>query len=668
MENKENLLNKIFKLRDEVEMHNRLYYLENNPIISDEEYDFLVKDLEKLEKDYSERFGKIKGKSVTQKVATSIESSKLKKEKHLVPMLSLANCYSFEEIKEFHERILKNLKENEVEYVAEAKLDGFSISLTYKEGELVKALTRGDGTTGENVTTNIKEIDFLPKKLKKKIDIEIRGEVILPLESFKKINEERLKEGLELFASPRNAAAGTIRQLDSSIVKSRNLKCMLYQVVGYELKSELETLELIKELDLEVIEYYKHCKNLEDIEHFINDFNEIKKNLDYATDGVVIKVNNKSDADKLGFTTKAPRWAIAYKYPALQVTTQIKDVTFQVGRIGTITPVAELEPVSVAGAIVSRATLHNFKEIKSKDIRKGDFVFLERSGEVIPKIIKPIIEKRTGQEILIEEPKFCPSCNSNLIHEGEIILRCPNAQCEAKVKKHIEFFASRDAMNIIGLGEAIIEKLFSLKKIKSIEDIYELKKEDFDEIEGFGEKSINNLLNSIEESKKRAFSRVLFALGIENIGSFTANLIVDHFPSVDKIIEAQLEDFLDINGIGEKIAHSLYEYFRKEENLKRIEFLKEKGLIFEEKSKEGIFSGSNFLFTGELSKYTRNQVKDLIQKNGGNFVNSVSKKLNYLIIGNNPGSKLKKAEKLNSEGSAISIINEDDFEKLLKEK
>ena len=666
------------KLRSEIEYHNNLYYNEDNPVISDMEYDFLIRELKELEKNYPEFLGNEEDgeSSPTEKIG-GIASEKFSKVQHRVPMLSLSNTYNISEIEDFDKRIKKiiwteNVENNskELEYILELKLDGLSISLIYENGELVQAVTRGDGQVGEDVTENIKEISTVPKKLKENVSLEVRGEIILPISSFNRINQEREDEGEDVFANPRNAASGTIRQLDKTIVAERGLDCYLYYLVNaenYGIKTHLESIEYIEKLGFKTTKIFEKYTDFKKLEEAIDKWHDDRKKLDYETDGLVIKVNNFSLYEILGYTTKSPRWAIAYKFPAEQVKTKLMDVTFQVGRTGVITPVAELEAVNLSGSVVKRASLHNFDEIRRKDIKIGDNVIVEKAAEIIPQVVNVVFDDRTGEEIKIQEPANCPVCNSELAHEeGLVALKCHNPLCPEKVKRQIAYFVSRDAMNISGLGDKIVEKFIELGKIKTIVDIYSLKeyREELENLEKMGQKSVDNLINNIEASKNRDFSKVLYALGIPFVGKFNANLLTKNFKNIENLKNQSIENLLAVKGIGDKVAIAVNTFLNNENNWKIIIDLQNIGLQFainESDLKEianNPIKGKNFLATGKLQKYKRNDIKDIILSKGGNYLSAVSKNLDFLIAGEKAGSKLEKAEKLE-----VRVLTEEEFEK-----
>ena len=665
------------KLRNEIEYHNNLYYNEDNPIISDMEYDALMRELKQLEQEYPELLENSEN-SPTKKIGGTA-SEKFSKVRHRTPMLSLSNTYNISEIEDFDKRvkkiILSQIDENKnnnknLEYILELKLDGLSISLIYENGEFVQAVTRGDGQVGEDVTENIKEILSIPKKLKESVSLEVRGEIILPISNFNRINQEREDDGEDVFANPRNAASGTIRQLDKTIVADRGLDCYLYYLVNaenYGINTHLESIEYIKNLGFQTTGVFEKYTDFTELEKSIDKWHDKRKTLDYETDGLVIKVNNFSLYETLGYTTKSPRWAIAYKFPAEQVKTKLMDVTFQVGRTGVITPVAELEAVNLSGSVVKRASLHNFDEIRRKDIKIGDNVIVEKAAEIIPQVVNVVFDDRTGQEIEIQEPTNCPVCNSELAHEeGLVALKCHNPLCPEKVKRQIAYFVSRDAMNISGLGDKIVEKFIELGKIKTIVDIYSLEKyrEELENLEKMGQKSVDNLINSIESSKNRDFSKVLYALGIPFVGKFNANLLTKTFKNIENLKNQSIENLLAVKGIGDKVAVAVNTFLNDEDNWKIITDLKNIGLQFavDETNSEEIadnpIKDKNFLATGKLQKYKRNDIKDIILSKGGNYLSAVSKNLDFLIAGEKAGSKLEKAKKL-----GVRVLTEEDFEK-----
>ena len=662
------ILKNYTNLKNKIEKYNNLYYNEDNPIISDMEYDRLLRKLKEMEKEYPALLEI--DDSPTEKIGGTA-NNKFSKVEHKVPMLSLSNTYNIAEIEDFDKRVKKMINFSEkIEYILELKLDGLSISLIYENGNLTRAVTRGDGKIGEDVTENIMEIESIPKKLKEPISLEVRGEIILPIPNFNKINEEREENGEEVFANPRNAASGTIRQLDSTIVSKRGLDCYLYYLVNadnYGIKTQLESIKFIEKLGFKTTKVFEKYSDFKTLEKSIEKWRIKREKLDYETDGLVIKINDFSFYETLGYTTKSPRWAIAYKFPAEQVKTRLLDVTFQVGRTGVVTPVAELEAVNLSGSVVKRASLHNFDEIRRKDIKIGDNVIVEKAAEIIPQVVNVVFDDRKGTEKEIKEPESCPACGTKLVkEEGLVALKCLNPHCPEKIKREISYFVSRDAMNISGLGEKIVEKFIELEKIKTVVDIYFLGnyRNELENLEKMGKKSVDNLLNSINESKNQDFSKVLYALGIPFVGKFNANLLSKTFKDIDVLKEKSVEELLEVKGIGEKAAIAVNTFLNNENNWKIITELKEIGLKFkfeEDELKEvrdNPIKGKNFLATGKLQKYKRNEIKDIILEKGGNYLSAVSKNLDFLIAGEKAGSKLEKAQNL-----GIRILSEDDFEK-----
>ena len=663
---------RIKELRELIEKYSYYYYTLNESLISDIEFDKLLKELEDLEK-VNPQYSMFD--SPTQQVGSSLKNTKFSKVTHKEKMLSLSNSYNIGEIEDFIKRVDKLLENRKKpSYVLEVKLDGLSISVTYKDGKLVQGVTRGDGVIGEDVTENILQIQSIPKFLKEKIDIEVRGEIVLPISKFQKINEKRLANGEEIFANPRNAASGTLRQLDPEIVKERGLDCYFYFVVGgekYGIKTHREAFDFIEKIGLKTTGIDEVLTSVEEIDKRIEYWKDAREKLDYETDGMVLKVNEIEYWEVLGNTTKSPRWAIAYKFPAKQVSTKLLGITWQVGRTGKVTPVAELEEVEVSGSRVKRASLHNFDEIVRKDIKIGDKVFIEKAAEIIPQVVKSIKELRTGEEQEVLAPTTCPICGTPLEkEEGLVDLKCPNPSCPAKVQGRFEYFVSRDGMNIIGLGQKIVERFLELGYLNDVTDIYRLSehREEMEGLEKMGKKSVENLLNSIEESKQREYSKVLYSLGIPEVGKFMANLLADESGSIDRLMEMTRDELLMINGVGEKVADSIINFFASEENLEIIEKLKGFGLNFsgekQSKVEKNVFEGKTFLVTGKLTKFTREGIKEEIEKFGGKNLSAVSKNLDYLIVGEKAGSKLKKAQEIGT----IKIITEDEFFNIVSEK
>ena len=667
-ENLDNIKKKIEKMRENILKYNQYYYTNNESLISDVEYDNLIKELKELEEQYPQ-FKSVE--SPTEKVgATNLRESKFQKITHKKPMLSLSNTYNEGEIGDFIERVRKLVPEDkELKYALELKLDGLSISVQYEKGKLVRGVTRGDGAIGEDVTENIMEIATIPHELPEPLDLEVRGEIVLPLSNFLKLNERRMEAGEEVFANPRNAASGTLRQIDSSIIKERGLDSYFYFLVDaekYGVKTHSESIKFLEKLGFKTTGVCEVLESASKLKKRIDYWEKEKENLDYETDGMVIKVDELELWNILGNTTKSPRWAIAYKFPAKQVTTTMLGVTWQVGRTGKVTPVAELEEVLLSGSKVKRASLHNFHEIERKDIRIGDKVFIEKAAEIIPQVVKSIKEFRDGSEIQIVEPTECPVCQSPVAREeGQVDIKCTNPNCPGKIKGRIEYFVSRDAMNISGFGSKMVEKMLELGFIKNAGDIYNLKshEEELVKIEKMGKRSVEKLLESIEESKKRDYSKVLYALGIPFIGKYSGKLLANASGNIDKLMNMSIEELIEIDGVGDKGAKAVYDFFRDSENIQLIEVLRGYGLQFaqevkeEQSSEERIFEGKTFLFTGTLKNFKREEIKEEIEKLGGKNLSAVSKNLDYLIIGEKAGSKLKKAQELGT----VKILTEDEF-------
>jgi len=664
---KEKIKERIEKLRQILHYHNYQYYVLAQPEISDFEYDSLLKELSELEKENPQYFDP---NSPTQRVGNDI-ASEFKQVIHKYPMLSLGNTYSPEEVTDFIKRVQKGLNGENTIFTCELKFDGVAIGITYKKGELVQALTRGDGVKGDDVTNNVKTIRTIPLKLKGNDfpdEFEIRGEILLPFKGFEKINIERQKNNDPLFANPRNAAAGTLKLQKSSIVANRPLDCFLYSILGANLpfNSHYENLTKAREWGFKISEHIKKCKGIDEIFEYIHSWDKKRHQLPFATDGVVIKVNDYKQQETLGYTAKSPRWAIAYKFKAEQATTKLLSVQYQVGRTGAITPVANLEPVLLAGTTVKRASLHNSDQIKLLDIHEKDTVYVEKGGDIIPKIVGVDKNERKAGSKAIDFIKNCPECGSELIRiDGEAKHYCPNtAGCPPQIKGRIEHFVSRKAMNIGG-AEATIEALFNKKLIKDSADLYYLNKEDIISLERFGEKSAQNLLESIEQSKSVPFYRVLYALGIRYVGETVAKTIAAKYKSIDELKSASFDDLIAIDEIGERIAQSIIEYFKDERNLKIIEKLKNAGVQLSQDESTGQESDKlknlTIVISGTFKKHSRDKLKELIEKNGGKNTGSISSNTSYLLAGENIGpKKLEKAKKLD-----IQIIHEEDFLQML---
>ncbi|KYK20362.1 DNA ligase (NAD(+)) LigA [Thermoplasmatales archaeon SG8-52-4] len=654
--NMDDVKTEIKKLREELNYHNYKYYVENNPVISDFEYDQLLKKLEDYESKYPDL---ITPDSPTQRVG-EVPLEGFKTVEHKVPMLSLANSYTFEELIDFDERIKKNV--GNVEYIIEPKIDGTGVALLYEDGIFIRGATRGNGISGDDITQNLKTIHSIPLKLQGNLlkNVEVRGEVYIPLEGFKRYNRDQEKIGGVIFANPRNAAAGSLRQLDSRIVAKRPLDVFIY-VVSFsdnDLITHEKALEALKAAGFRTNPLIKKVANIKEAIEYCKELEKKREKLDYEIDGAVIKVNSLEKQNKLGATSKNPRWAISYKFTAKQSTTRLIDIAIQVGRTGTLTPVAILDPVEVGGVTVSRATLHNFDELKRKDIRVGDWVLIERSGDVIPQVVKSIEEKRTGSEIRKIIPKKCPVCSTEVVREeGEVAVRCPNKLCSARLKWRVKYFASRDAMDIDHLGGSTIDKLIDERLIDNISDIYFLKKEEILKLEGFKEKSAQNLLDSIEKSKKQDLSRLIYAFGIRHVGKYAAQILSSRYNSIDDLEKATEEELKEIDGLGEKSAESIVTFFSTDENKKLINRLKEIGVKTKSVKKDNLpLDRKKFIFTGSLTRLTRPKASDLIKQKGGIIASSISKDIDYVVVGDKPGSKFDNAKKMN-----LKIINEDEF-------
>jgi len=660
--NKNTAKKKIIELRTEIDFHNKKYYIENNPVISDFEFDKLLKELENLETKFPDL---IRPDSPTQRVGEKPLDEFITVE-HKVPMLSLANTYTFDELRDFDERVKKHV--DNVEYVVEPKIDGAGVALLYKNGIFIRGATRGDGIKGDDITQNLKTIRSIPLKIDEKYlkNIEVRGEVYMPIDGFKKYNKHQEKQGGVIFANPRNAAAGSLRQLDSRIVAERPLDIFIYFISfsDKDFKTQKNSVDILKQAGFRTNPLTKKVENIEKAINYCKKLEKKREELNYEVDGAVIKVNSLKQQKILGSTSKNPRWAISYKFAAKQSTTKLKDIAIQVGRTGTLTPVAILEPVEVGGVTVSRATLHNFDELKRKDIRIGDLVLVERSGDVIPQIVKSIKTKRSGIEKRKNIPQKCPICGSEVIKtEEEVAVRCPNKFCPARLKWRVRYFASRDAMDIDHLGESTIDKLIEKGLIDNIADLYSLKIEDILELEGFKEKSAENLITSIEESKKQDLSRLIYGLGIRFVGKFASQLLASKYDSIDEIANTSEEKLKEIDGLGDKTAESISTFFTTDENIKLLEQLKKIGVKTKKIRKKDLsLKGKKFIFTGSLETLSRPDASDLIKNKGGIVASGISKNIDYVVVGKNPGSKYEKAKKLN-----LKIINENEFNNIIKD-
>ena len=665
--NKEQAKERIEELRKQVEYHAKKYYDDDKPEISDFEYDMLMVELRNLEKKYPEFKS---SDSLTQKVGGHVKEG-FKKVTHEVPLQSLQDVFSLAEVEDYIEKINEKAKENDIEdtnYVVETKIDGLSAALEYKQGKFVRGATRGNGLVGEDVTENLKTIKTIPMELKEKIDIIVRGEVFISKKDFEKMNQEREEDEKELFANARNAAAGSLRQLDSKITAKRPLDIYIFNVQkieGKEFNSHFEELEYLSKLGFNVNPIRIDCKNIEEIENAIKKIGEERENLTFGIDGAVVKVDDLKFREILGTTAKVPRWAIAYKYPPERKETILKDIVCQVGRTGVITPMAILEPVRVAGSKISKTTLHNEDFIKEKDIRIGDTVVIQKAGDVIPEIVEVKRKKRTGKEVEFEMPKVCPVCGAPAIREeGEAAVRCTGIECPAKLYRNLVHFVSREAMNIDGLGEAIIKQLLDKGLIKNMADIYALKFEDIASLKKNGKKFAENLINSINRSKQNDLYRLITAFGIRHVGVKASKVLAKRYKNMKNLMKATSEELAMIEDIGPIVADSIREFFLQDQTIDLIEKLKQAGVNMkhlEEENSDDRFNGKTFVLTGSLEKYTRNEASSIIEKFGGKTSSSVSKKTDYVLAGEDAGSKLTKAQSL-----GVKILTEEEFEKLIK--
>ena len=663
--NKKQAKERIEELRKKLEYYAVKYYDEDKPEISDFEYDMLMVELRNLEKDFPEYISK---NSLTQKVGGHVKEG-FEKVTHEVPLQSLQDVFSLEEVEEFDERIRKQAKENNIEslkYVVETKIDGLSAALEYKNGKFFRGATRGNGLVGEDVTENLKTVKTIPMEIKDKIDITVRGEVFISKKDFEEMNKEREENEEELFANARNAAAGSLRQLDSRITKKRPLDIYIFNVQkieGKNFNSHFEELEYLKTQGFNVNPVRIPCNNIEEVKEAINKIGEMRKKLTYGIDGAVVKVDDLEFREILGSTVKVPRWAVAYKYPPEKKETILKDIVCQVGRTGVITPMAILEPVKLAGSTISKTTLHNEDFIKEKELKIGDTVVIQKAGDVIPEIVEVVKEKRKGNEKNFEMPRTCPVCGAIAVREeGEAAIRCTGVECPAKLFRNLVHFVSREAMNIDGLGENIIQQLLDKKLITNIADIYELKFDDIASLKKNGKKFAQNLVNAIENSKKNDLYRLITALGIRHVGGKASKILARKYKTLDNLAKADLEELQQTEDIGEIMANSIIEFFTQEQTKDLISRLKNAGVnmqSLEQESTDNRFEGKTFVLTGSLSEFTRKEAEEIIERYGGKTSNSVSKKTTYLLAGEDAGSKLTKAREL-----GITIISEQEFKNL----
>ena len=660
----EHIKEEIFKLVALLNKYSYDYYVEDNPQISDTEYDTLYKQLEKLEQEYPEF---ILDDSPTQRVGDRV-LDEFEKVIHKVPMLSLSNTFSIEDLRDFDSRISKLSSDDSIEYICELKIDGLAISINYENGKLVSAATRGDGMVGENVTENIKTIFSIPKTLKTKKSFEVRGEVYLPKKSFELLNKEREENNEVLFANPRNAAAGSLRQLDSKITAKRKLSAFIYSVVGDEnINSQKMALTVAADLGLPVNPNFKLCKTIDEVVDYIMYWEEHKQDLPYEIDGIVIKVNSYSLQKEIGSTQKSPRWATAYKFPEEELATKLLDIELSVGRTGIITPVAVLNPINISGSTVSKASLHNKDIIDELDIHIGDMVVVKKAGEIIPKVVRVVEELRLDNSEKYVMPNICPSCQSKTFtKEGDPFTRCLNPDCPEQNIRKIIHFASREALNIEGLGDKVVATLYEKGIIKHTIDLFSLDRNKLVELERMGDKSVDNLLNAIENSKQSSLDKVIFALGILNVGKKAGKILAEYYKNLTNFSKATVDELLELPDIGLITAESIVDYLSNDNNLRFINELIEIGMNpqyeIQNKNTDNIFSGKTIVLTGKLVELTRNEAKEYLERFGAKVTGSVTSKTDYVIAGEKAGSKLAKAEQL-----GIQVLSEDEFIDIMKE-
>jgi len=661
---------RVQELREQIHYHNYRYYVLDEPVISDAEYDRLFRELEELETAYPEL---ITPDSPTQRVGAA-PLEKFETVPHRQPMLSLENAFTEAEAREFEARLQRFLRTTGTfDYVVEPKIDGCAVELVYERGVFTVGSTRGDGYRGENVTQNLKTIRTIPLRLLETEEpapelLEVRGEVYMNLDEFRKLNEQRLARGEPPFANPRNAAAGSLRQLDPAVTASRPLYIYCYgigEVVGRSFETHWEVLQALKRWGLRVNPLTERCRGIEAAIAYHHRLEHQRHGLPYETDGIVIKVDSLALQERLGTKTRSPRWALAYKFAATQATTRVLRIEVNVGRTGAVTPMAVMEPVEVGGVTVSRATLHNEDEVKRKDVRVGDWVLVQRAGDVIPEVVKVITERRTGQEVPFQMPTHCPVCGTRLVRPpGEAVTRCPNPDCLGALRRAILHFASKTAMDIDGLGEKIIDQLMENGLVRSIPDLYRLTEADLLPLERFAEKSAANLVGAIQRSKTVPLHRFIYALGIRYVGEATAQLLAQHFESLDRLAQASEEELLQIEGIGPQVARSIREFFQKEKNRRMLKELAELGvkpLPPEKPAAAGALAGKTFVFTGALERFSREEAKALVTARGGKVSSSVSAKTDYVVAGAEPGSKLARAKEL-----GVTVLDEAAFLELLE--
>ncbi|MBM3296526.1 MAG: NAD-dependent DNA ligase LigA [Candidatus Aminicenantes bacterium] len=649
-------------LRREIEFHEKKYYVDNDPRITDRDFDRLMEELKALEARFPDL---VTPESPTQRVGEK-PGEGFATVPHSRPMLSLDNCYSVEELREFEERLRRLLPGEEVRYTAELKIDGLGIAVLYEGGKFRRAVTRGDGRQGDDVTANVRTIKSLPLAVEEKERLEVRGEIFLPFSSFRNINREREEAGEPLFANPRNAAAGSIRQLNPAVVAGRGLDIFLYTLFlrDEEPPTQGETLRELKRLGFKVNPHWRACRNLNEVVAYWEEWKDKRDSLEYDCDGVVVKVDSLAQRRALGLTAKSPRWAMSFKFPARQATTRVEKIEVQVGRTGALTPVAVLEPVGIGGTTVSRSTLHNEEELKRKDVRVGDTVLVERSGDVIPRVVEVIKDRRPRGAKPFVFPSKCPICRSEVFKpEGEVISRCLNASCPARLRESILHFASRRAMDIEGLGEALVDQLLERGLIGKIPDLYRLKLEDLSGLERMGAKSSQNLLDRLAQSKSRDLSALIFALGIRHVGERTARDLAEHFAGLEDLGRASAEELTAIPDIGPRVAESIAFFFKQPENRALLEDLRKAGLNLvsrERPAKGGPLAGRVFVFTGGLDSFSRDEAGRMVESLGGRVASDVTRKATHVVVGDSPGSKLAKARNL-----GLAVLSEEDFLKLV---
>lgn len=659
--NKHDAQIRINELVEELNFHSRKYYVEDSPEISDYEYDMKMRELKSLEAEYPEL---ILAHSPTQRVG-DVPLSEFTAVHHEVPLKSLQDVFSYSELEDFDRRVKK--VQSDPEYVVELKIDGLSVAVEYKNGILVRGATRGNGIDGEDVTLNIKTIQSLPLKLAENVDITVRGEVFMPVSSFNKLNRQRQNDGESVFANPRNAAAGSLRQLDSSVTAKRNLDIFIFNIQKFDngtFKTHSESLDYLKSLGFKVSPFYNKFHDIEKVFSEIERFDKIRNELAFDIDGAVVKVNDLSLREELGETVKFPRWAVAYKYPPEQKSTKLLDILINVGRTGVLTPNAVLEPITLSGTTVSRATLHNQNFIHQMDIRIKDTVIVQKAGEIIPEVVRVVPEKRSGNEIIFEMPLNCPVCGTAVItDQSGVAVRCPNRLCEAQIFRKIVHFVSKEAMDIEGLGPSIVQQLIDESLLKDVSDLYSLNTQKLMNLEGFAQVSANNIVEAIKKSKNAGLDRLIYALGIKNIGQKAAKLLAARFKNIDALMSASAEEIISIEDFGDISANSVVNYFSDENNLELINKLKEYDVCmqYNQKIDDLRFEGKIFVLSGGLDTMTRAQATQLIESFGGKTSSSVSAKTSYLLLGDKPGSKLEKATKL-----GVKIIDEQQFIEMIK--